>query len=62
MTTDDDPTTEGLELTILLPCLNEAETIETCVDKAISSLKANGTIKRLQQLWLAKATGAPVLK
>ena len=33
-----------------------------CVNKAISSLKANGTIKRLQQLWLAKATGAPVLK
>jgi polar amino acid transport system substrate-binding protein len=33
-----------------------------CVDKAISSLRANGTLKRLQQLWLAKATGAPVLK
>jgi polar amino acid transport system substrate-binding protein len=33
-----------------------------CVNKAISSLKANGTLKRLQQLWLAKATGAPVLK
>jgi polar amino acid transport system substrate-binding protein len=33
-----------------------------CVNSAISSLKANGTIKRLQQLWLAKATGAPVLK
>jgi polar amino acid transport system substrate-binding protein len=33
-----------------------------CVDKAISSLRTNGTLKRLQQLWLAKATGAPVLK
>jgi polar amino acid transport system substrate-binding protein len=33
-----------------------------CVDKAISALRANGTLKRLQQLWLAKATGAPVLK
>jgi polar amino acid transport system substrate-binding protein len=33
-----------------------------CVDKSISSLRANGTLKRLQQLWLAKATGAPVLK
>jgi polar amino acid transport system substrate-binding protein len=33
-----------------------------CVNNAISSLRANGTIKRLQQLWLAKATGAPVLK
>jgi polar amino acid transport system substrate-binding protein len=33
-----------------------------CVNTAISSLRANGTLKRLQQLWLAKATGAPVLK
>ena len=33
-----------------------------CINNAISSLKANGTLKRLQQLWLAKATGAPVLK
>jgi polar amino acid transport system substrate-binding protein len=33
-----------------------------CVNAAITSLRANGTLKRLQQLWLAKATGAPVLK
>ena len=33
-----------------------------CINNAISSLRANGTLKRLQQLWLAKATGAPVLK
>ena len=33
-----------------------------CIDKAITSLRANGTLKKLQQLWLAKATGAPVLK
>jgi polar amino acid transport system substrate-binding protein len=33
-----------------------------CVNTAITSLRANGTLKRLQQLWLAKATGAPVLK
>jgi polar amino acid transport system substrate-binding protein len=33
-----------------------------CVNKAISSLRTSGTLKRLQQLWLAKATGAPVLK
>ena len=34
--TDDCRTIEGLELTILLPCLNEAETIEICVEKAMS--------------------------
>jgi polar amino acid transport system substrate-binding protein len=33
-----------------------------CVNKALSSLRTSGMLKRLQQLWLAKATGAPVLK
>jgi ABC-type amino acid transport substrate-binding protein len=32
------------------------------VNKAITTLRSNGTLKRLQQLWLAKATGAPILK
>jgi polar amino acid transport system substrate-binding protein len=36
-------------------------TLRTCVDKAIDRLWANGTIKSLQQTWLAKA-GAPDLK
>jgi glycosyltransferase involved in cell wall biosynthesis len=33
---------EVLELTILLPCLNEAETIETCIDKGMSYLARSG--------------------
>ena len=33
-----------------------------CVNTAITSLRSNGTLKRLQQQWLAKATGAPILK
>jgi polar amino acid transport system substrate-binding protein len=33
-----------------------------CVNEALRRLKANGTLKQLQQRWLAKATGAPVLK
>jgi polar amino acid transport system substrate-binding protein len=33
-----------------------------CVDRALSKLKANRTLARIQQTWLAKATGAPVLK
>jgi hypothetical protein len=32
----------GLELTILMPCLNEAETIEACVKKAVSFLSTRG--------------------
>jgi polar amino acid transport system substrate-binding protein len=33
-----------------------------CVNKALDRLWANKTIKNLQRIWLAKATGAPVLK
>ena len=36
--------------------------LTSCVDKAITTLRTNGTLKKLQQLWLAKATGAPILK
>lgn len=32
---------EELELTILMPCLNEAETLETCIKKAKKSLEKN---------------------
>jgi len=33
-----------------------------CVNTALAHLRANGTLHLLQQQWLAKATGAPVLK
>jgi polar amino acid transport system substrate-binding protein len=33
-----------------------------CVNQALASLKASGALKKIQQQWLAKATGAPVLK
>ena len=33
-----------------------------CVNKALVGAQADGTLKQLQQQWLAKATGAPVLK
>jgi polar amino acid transport system substrate-binding protein len=42
--------------------LAKGNPLTACVNRAISSLRANGTLKKLQQLWLAKATGAPVLK
>jgi polar amino acid transport system substrate-binding protein len=42
--------------------LAKGNPLTACVNKAITSLRANGTLKRLQQLWLAKATGAPILK
>jgi polar amino acid transport system substrate-binding protein len=42
--------------------LAKGNPLTACVDRAITSLRANGALKRLQQLWLAKATGAPVLK
>ena len=33
-----------------------------CVNKALAVLKRNGTLAKIQQTWLAKVTGAPVLK
>jgi polar amino acid transport system substrate-binding protein len=33
-----------------------------CVNKALATLRSNGTLQQLDQKWLAKATGAPVLK
>jgi glycosyltransferase involved in cell wall biosynthesis len=68
--TDSRQAAEELELTILLPCLNEAETIVVCVDKAMSYLcrsgvpgevlvADNGSIDGSQQL--ATARGARVI-
>jgi polar amino acid transport system substrate-binding protein len=42
--------------------LQKGNPLTACVNRAITSLRANGTLKKLQQKWLAKATGAPVLK
>jgi polar amino acid transport system substrate-binding protein len=33
-----------------------------CVNQALASLKSSGALAKIQQQWLAKATGAPVLK
>jgi polar amino acid transport system substrate-binding protein len=42
--------------------LQKGNPLTGCVNKALNRLWANGTIKNLQRIWLAKATGAPVLK
>jgi polar amino acid transport system substrate-binding protein len=36
--------------------------LAACVDKALAKLRKNGTLQQIQQKWLAKATGAPILK
>jgi len=36
--------------------------LATCVDGAIAKLRSSGALKTIQHAWLAKATGAPVLK
>jgi polar amino acid transport system substrate-binding protein len=33
-----------------------------CVDDALAKLRKTGTLQQIQQKWLAKATGAPILK
>ena len=42
--------------------LAKGNPLTACVNRAINALKANGTLKNLQRIWLAKATGAPILK
>ncbi|HWB23513.1 MAG TPA: ABC transporter substrate-binding protein [Gaiellaceae bacterium] len=36
--------------------------LASCVDGALKTLKANGTLAKIKSTWLSKATGAPVLK
>jgi polar amino acid transport system substrate-binding protein len=33
-----------------------------CVNRALANLKSSGALKKIQQTWLSKAVGAPVLK
>ena len=40
----------------------KGNSLAACVDGALATLKRNGTLKQIQQQWLAKATGAPILK
>jgi polar amino acid transport system substrate-binding protein len=40
----------------------KGNSLAACVDSALAKLRANGTLQQIQQKWLAKATGAPVLK
>jgi polar amino acid transport system substrate-binding protein len=42
--------------------LQKGNSLVTCVNKALTTLRDNGTLQNLQQKWLAKATGAPILK
>jgi polar amino acid transport system substrate-binding protein len=36
--------------------------LAACVNRALATMKKSGQLKRIQQTWLAKATGAPVLR
>ena len=40
----------------------KGNSLSRCVNEALAHLKKNGQLKRIQQKWLAKATGAPVLR
>jgi polar amino acid transport system substrate-binding protein len=42
--------------------LKKGNPLTACVNQALAKLKANGTLRRIQALWLAKVAGAPVLK
>ena len=42
--------------------LQKGSPLVACVNTALATLKKSGQLKKIQQTWLAKVTGAPVLK
>lgn len=42
--------------------LAKGNSLAGCVNEALARLRKDGTLERLRQRWLAKATGAPILK
>jgi polar amino acid transport system substrate-binding protein len=42
--------------------LAKGNNLVTCVNQAIATLKANGTLKQLQNKWISSAANAPLLK
>jgi polar amino acid transport system substrate-binding protein len=42
--------------------LSKGSSLTSCVTQAVDALRADGTLSNLQNRWLAKAAGAPVLK
>lgn len=42
--------------------MEEGSPLKECIDKAINALKDDGTLAQLEDTWLAKSTGVPVIK
>jgi len=42
--------------------MQKGNPLVACVDRALATMRKRGQLTRLQQTWLAKATGAPVLR
>jgi polar amino acid transport system substrate-binding protein len=42
--------------------LDKGSPLTSCVSQAVDALRADGTLKQLEQQWLAQTAGAPVLQ
>ena len=42
--------------------LQKGSPLTACVNRALTRLKANGTLKKIQATWLSKVVSVPVLK
>jgi polar amino acid transport system substrate-binding protein len=40
----------------------KGNSLVTCVNRTLAQMKRTGVLQRIQQIWLAKVTGAPVLR
>ena len=42
--------------------LQKGSPLTACVNQALATLRKNGTLKKIQQTWLSKVVGVPVLR
>ena len=42
--------------------LDKGSSLTSCVSQAVDALRADGTLKKLEQQWLSQSAGAPVLQ
>ena len=42
--------------------LDKGSVLTSCVTRAVNGLRSDGTLKKLEQQWLAQSAGAPILR
>jgi glycosyltransferase involved in cell wall biosynthesis len=59
--TASEPAAPGLELTVVMPCLNEADTLATCIRKAQAALTGHGIVGEIVVADNGSTDGSPAI-